>query len=159
MKTLQMDEATARKIYPTAAPELKAILEESFGKQFFSQKMIDIINSFEDALLFKGKSASDVYGTNDTVDEVAYKKMKFIAKVLKGEWKPDYANENQKKWYAWFVWDSKKSAFVFANTRCRWTITYATVGSRLSFPDEETAKHFGTKFIGIINEFLTENPN
>ncbi len=156
MKTLQIDEATARKIYPTAAPELRSILEESFTKEFFKQKITDIVKSFEDGLKFRGVSAESVFKSYDTAQEVADKKVKFLAKIYKNGFKAKWEDGNQKKWYCVFVWDSKKSAFVFARTDCYWTYTFTYVGSRLSFPDQETAVAFGTTFIDLINETLVE---
>ncbi len=156
MKTLQIDEATARKIYPTAAAELKSILEETFTKEFFKLKVIDIVKSFEDGLKFRGVSAESVYKSYDTAVEIADKKVKFLAKIYKNGFKAKWEDENQKKWYCVFVWDNKKSAFVFASTYCYWTRTDTHVGSRLSFPDSETAVAFGTTFIDLINETLIE---
>lgn len=43
MKTLQIDEANARKLYPKATEAFKTMLEDSFGKDFFSQKITDRI--------------------------------------------------------------------------------------------------------------------
>ncbi len=157
MKTLQIDEATARKIYPTAAAELKSILEETFTKDFFKQKITDVIKSFEDALSYKGADSSDVYSTSDTAIQVADKKVNFIAKVLKGDWKCNWADKNQKKWFCVFVWDAQKSAFVFAYSSYYWTTSNSDVGSRLSFPDQETAQYFGTQFIDLINITLKED--
>lgn len=45
MKTLKLEDNTARKLYQTGTSELKTVLEESFGKNFFSQKITDRINS------------------------------------------------------------------------------------------------------------------
>jgi len=50
IKTLKIEEETARKLYSTADKELKSILEESFGKDFFNLKIIDRIKDFNDIL-------------------------------------------------------------------------------------------------------------
>ncbi len=49
-KQLELDENTARRLYPTAQPELKEILEQTFGKAFFSQKIKDLIRNYNDIL-------------------------------------------------------------------------------------------------------------
>ena len=35
MKTLQLSEEKAKELYKTASPEFRAMLEETFGKDFF----------------------------------------------------------------------------------------------------------------------------
>ncbi len=77
-----------------------------------------------------------------------------INDAINGKWKPDYSNSNQPKYYCWFYWDKKQSAFVFSYTADDWTSTHATGGARLSFETREQAEHFGRKFIGVINDFL-----
>ena len=55
MKTLTINENQARNIYPDASDSLKAILEDSFGKDFFQTRMItDRVKTFEDALAISG---------------------------------------------------------------------------------------------------------
>lgn len=48
MKTLKLEDSTARSIYKTADESLKLILEENFGKDFFKTELKDRINNFED---------------------------------------------------------------------------------------------------------------
>ena len=43
MGILQIEESNARNIYKTASSELKIILEDTFGKEFFSQKVTERI--------------------------------------------------------------------------------------------------------------------
>ncbi len=49
MKTLQIDEMKAKQFWKTGTSELKAILEDTFGKSFFSEKITDRVKTFEDA--------------------------------------------------------------------------------------------------------------
>ena len=49
MKTLQISEQKARELYKSGSGELRSILEESFGKDFFSQKITDRVKTYEDA--------------------------------------------------------------------------------------------------------------
>ena len=41
MKTLQLSEQKARELYRSGSKELKTVLEESFGKDFFSQDVTE----------------------------------------------------------------------------------------------------------------------
>lgn len=47
-KTLKIDDNTAKDIYKTADSNLKLILEETFGKNFFKLDLKDKINTYED---------------------------------------------------------------------------------------------------------------
>lgn len=42
MKTIQISESNARRLYKEAPPEFKMILEDTFGKDFFSEDPADI---------------------------------------------------------------------------------------------------------------------
>lgn len=57
MKTLQLSEEQAIKIYETATPETKIILESTFGKRFFEP---ELITSYEDAE-YAGDKFIDLY--------------------------------------------------------------------------------------------------
>ncbi len=55
-KPLELDEVTARKLYPSAAPEFKELLEQNFGgKEFFNQKIIDKVKVWDDVLREYGR--------------------------------------------------------------------------------------------------------
>lgn len=151
MKTLQLDNATALKIYPSAIPELKAVLEQSFTKEFFSQKITDRVKSFEDALAVKGFEASDVFTDDDTVDEIAYKKIKFVIGTLNEGWKPDFSNKSEAKYHIWWEYKKEKSGFVYYGYDCY--DPTSGVGSRLCFRSRELAEHFGKYFADLWNEF------
>lgn len=50
MKTLQISKQDAVKLYVKASPEIKVIFENTFGKESFSNKITDRIQSFDDVL-------------------------------------------------------------------------------------------------------------
>ncbi len=57
---LQLDEITARRLYPTAAPEFKELLAQNFGgKEFFNQDITDRINNYDDVLKISGLESAD----------------------------------------------------------------------------------------------------
>ena len=90
---------------------------------------------------------------------IANHKLATIAEAIQDILKfvPDYANDNQIKYFCRFTHNGKsgkKSAFVFANTHSYWTLTHAGVGSRFCFPDDATATYFGKKFIKLHNDVL-----
>ncbi|MCE9538715.1 MAG: hypothetical protein K8R85_05810 [Bacteroidetes bacterium] len=158
MKTLQLNNSTARKLYPSAVTEFKEILEQSFGKDFFSQKITDRVKSFEDACLELGENPDEVlpyklpknnrqHASNDNM------RLDVIAEALRQGYEADWSNSNEKKWRAWFEY--KSTGFGFSNSYYADSSTHATVGSRLLFPNKEISDYFGTQFIEIHNRLLT----
>lgn len=151
MKTLSISDQDARKIYPSALPELKTILEGSFGKDFFSQKITDRIKTFEDACAETGINPNDENFRIGTPDEIAYKKLKVIVKALNEGWFPNWNKSSEYKWRPWFYLDSP--GFRFHDTYCG--RTGSTVGSRLCFKSEELCEYAAKQFIDLHKDFFT----
>lgn len=49
-------------------------------------------------------------------DEIAYRKLKTIAKALNEGWRPDWANSNEYKYWPWFVYNPAYAGFSCAGT-------------------------------------------
>lgn len=151
MKNLQMDDATARKIYPIAAPELKAILEDTFGKPFFSQDITERVRTMEDVYRESGKTYADIAKPGDTPDEIGYKKAKLIFAVMNEGWVPDYNNPNENKYELRWV-KNKNGGFSFGSYDFWFSTTSA--GARLTARSGKIADHIGNNFEKEFNEFL-----
>lgn len=151
MQTLQIDKANARKLFPKASEEFKQMLIDTFGENFFKQKITDRVKSFEDACEVLGLDACDTLDLHDTIDEAAYKKLKVIAAALNEGWKPDWSNSNQYKWYPYF----KMSGFGFSAAYFDSGSSGTSVGSRLCFKSDELAEYAGKQFLSIYQDFLT----
>ncbi|MCU6767358.1 hypothetical protein OCV73_00075 [Barnesiella propionica] len=156
MKTLQIDESKAKIIYNTASPELKIMLEDTFGKEFFSQKVTDRIKTYEDACEELGidpinESFSFINGF--TKDEIAYRKIKTITEALNEGWKPNWNDENQKKWMLWF-YPNSSSGFVFYSVGYGYLDASTGSGLRLCFKSAELAEYAGKQFLEIYKEFI-----
>ncbi len=102
-------------------------------------------------LPYKNPQNADEEGLN------AVKMLWIIAKSLQGDFKPDYNNPDQKKWWPWFKWDASKSAFVFSRTYYYFGYTFASVGVRLVFPTEAIARYLGEQFIALHNKVLSKS--
>ena len=89
-------------------------------------------------------------------DEVAYRKIKLIAKAFNEGWVPDWTNSNQYKYYPWFVMGSPSGVGFSSYVYAFWD-AYSSVGSRLCFKSGELAKHVGQLFIDDYRDFLTTN--
>lgn len=152
MQTLQIDAQKAKKLFPEASIEFKAILTDTFGEKFFIQKITDRVKTFEDACEVLDVAPEHVLNLVDTVDEQAYKKLKTIIRALNEGWVPDWNNSSQYKWYPYFKFTA---GFGFSYTDCDGWDSRTAVGSRLCFKSEELAQYAGTQFQSLYNDFLT----
>jgi hypothetical protein len=153
MKTLQLSDEKARKLCKTGSSELKEILEESFTKSFFSEKITDRVKSFEDACRVTGEEPCDNKFSSGTSDEIGYKKLKVVTRALNEEWQADYANGNQKKWYAWMEF-IPGSGFRFFAAFYVVTFTRATGGSRLCFRRKADCEFAAKQFIDLYRDLM-----
>ena len=156
MKTLQIDETKARKLYKTASDEFKQMLEDTFGKEFFTGKITDRIRTYEDSCVELGiepinEVAMKSIGFTD--DEIVYRKIKTITEALNENWKPNWNDSNQEKYIPWF-WSKAPSGFAFRYTTYRCTSPSAGSASRLCFESDELAIYAGKQFTELYKEFI-----
>jgi hypothetical protein len=157
MATLTIGDQKARELYPSASPEWKTILEESFPKGFFSQKITDRVKSFEDACEILGIDSDEVYDSYDSPDEVAYKQLKVIIKALNESWTPDWNNDNQPKYWPWFLMGKTKSnpSGFRLDDGVDCSCAGSAVGSRLCFKSRELAEYAAKQFEDLYKQYLT----
>lgn len=144
MQTLQIDEKNARKLYSTASAEFKQMLHDSFGENFFRQKITDRVKTFEDACEVLGIDPDDVLHAahseylEQDIDAInAFQKLTIIARALNEGWIPDWNNSNQRKWCPWLRYSG--SGFRFGDSDGSYD--YSSVGSRLCYKSEELATY------------------
>lgn len=70
---------------------------------------------------------------------------------------PDFSNENQYKYYPWFVYDKDAARFVYASTSYVAIYSDANIGSRHCFKTENRARQFGKMFADLYNEVFLFN--
>lgn len=154
MKTLQITEANARKLYKDATPEFKTTLEDTFGKEFFSDKITDRIKTYEDACRALGEAPLNklsCFISALTQDEIFYRRLKTITKALNEDWTPDWSDGDQKKWVPYF---NTSSGFAFDDADYRYSAPPAGYGSRLCFKSEELAEYAGRQFTDLYRGFI-----
>jgi hypothetical protein len=156
MNTVQISKENALKAYNEGCSDVKKVLSNLFGKEFFTPKnIIDRVKSFEDACAITGEDPNDVKFTSGKPHRIALEKLEVIAHALRNGVVLSYANSNQKKWYPYFVWDqSGGGGFRFYGTGYVFTYSFTHVGSRLCVDTEEKAKYLGTHFISLYNAML-----
>lgn len=155
MKTLVLNEDTARTLYPTSSKEFKIILEETFGKKFFSLKLTDTVKTLDDVYTRLNRLKpilSDYYFLPEEKQERALNTQYIddIAELFNEGWKPDFKDKNQYKYYNWF--ERKSSGWVFDFYYCR--SDYSSVGSGFYFKNSELATYCGNQFLDIYSKVL-----
>jgi len=158
MKQLQIDEQKARSRYKSASTEIKEILEDTFGKDFFNVSVEDRINSLDDALLETGRPSVPDF---DCVPEdlrdffKATYKCVVIAEALNEGKRFDIFNESEYRHYPYFINNGSASAFGLYGAGCDDTCSLAGSGSRLSFVNSKIAEIAGEKFKNEFREMLS----
>lgn len=144
MKTLQITIQNARRLYRDATPEFQTTLEDTFGKDFFSQDPADWATSFEDFLSLEGKKAEDIYSESDDPLDIAEKKLKFIISVL---------NKGQSgipKYYPVFI--VSRSGFSYYDYD--YGLSGTRVGARLRVFSTKNAIYIGKTFTDLYNIYM-----
>lgn len=152
MKTLQLSEQKARELYRSGSKELKTVLEESFGKDFFSQDVTERVKTYLDACHELGREPLDekkLLELGLTEHDIAYQKLTLIIEALNEGWKADVCDANVRRWYPWFEPNGSPSSFAFDGSP--YVIAYATAGSgsRLCYKTRELAEYSAKQFIDI----------
>jgi hypothetical protein len=88
--------------------------------------------------------------TEDRKKTLAFHKLQQIAKLFNGDWKPDWKNSNQYKYYPYFNVASGglgfcASGFDFSFSFCNSFVVY--------FKDKETSDYVGKTFLSIYKDF------
>lgn len=151
MQKLEVERSFANKVYRSTDPPGKKVLENLFG-DIFNNDITEIVKTFEDACGILGIDPDDVFNASDSEDEIAYKKLKIIAKALNEDWLPDWNNSNQRKWAPWFYLNNP--GFRFDDSDYGITGADASGGSRLCFATEELATYAAKQFLSLYENFL-----
>lgn len=153
-KEIKFNEATARRLYKSASPEFKDMLEENFGKEFFNEKVTDKIKSYADILSITGTSESDdevkVKGFNDSENELVKNLIKKIriVKVYNEGWIPKRGERRHHPYY------DVSSGFVFYFAGFDSMIADTSSASRLCFKNVELTKDYANKFGDVEQKII-----
>lgn len=155
MKTLRLEESTAKKLYKTADADFKVILEESFGKEFFSTKITDRIKTWKDVLMEACLEEEDVIPFSRPKNKKqrainAFAKIQLISEVLNEGKEMDFTNRNSYKYYPYF--ERTASGWV-VNYSCG-SYCYSILGFGLTYSTNELALYAGNQFLEIYKDYL-----
>lgn len=156
METLTIPKQKVLSEYHSADDKTKKILTAIFGEETFSVNLLSA-KTFEDVCSIMAVNPDDIIPYKSPVNTFqkginAFAVLTFIADAFNGDWKADWDNTNQKKWYPYFEKQSSGFRFYFSSYGYYYADTI--VGSRLCYKDEETATHVGKIFISHYNELL-----
>ena len=155
-KTLEITEEQAKKLYFEASENFKEVLESNFGKTTFLKNFQDAVKTYYDACEIIGEKPIDEQHLMDCglgKSEIAFMKLKTIFKAankMNNDWKADYSNSSQYKYYPYSVWRS--SGFRYRDTYC--TLTSTRTGSRLCCGTSDDAEYIGKKFEYLYNDYF-----
>lgn len=127
------------------------------------EREVGDIDSYETALEYLGvdiRNAGEMKTVETTPKHyraiLALSKLFTIAEAWNTEdgFIPDFSDENQYKYFPWFVYNNEAAGFVCTATNWAAAHANAGVGSRLCFGTPERATAFAKRFDGLYNEFL-----
>ena len=157
-ETLEITRQAAIKAHDEASTKGKTLLENLFGKRVFQKDIKERIKTFDDVIRELGDDPEEfknAISIMEEPDEIAYVKLKLIAKALNEGWTPDWSNGEWDKWYPWFNMNDSSSAGRFSFYAADLQLSGSAVGSRLCFKSEELATYAGTQFLDIYKDFFT----
>lgn len=155
MEILNVNKKAVLKSYRNGNIDWKKELEELFGKEVFSGKVTDRVKTFEDAL--EETDRPPVPEFLDAPEDLhpylqAQYKAVIIAEALNEGWKPDRADDEEKKWFPWFY--VRPLEFSYGSTTFEYTVLNARCTNRLCFKSEELAKYAGRQFPDVYKSLL-----
>ena len=156
-ETLEITRQAAIKAHDEASTKGKTLLENLFGKRVFQKDIKERIKTFDDVIRELGDDPEEfknAISIMEEPDEIAYVKLKLIAKALNEGWTPDWSNGEWDKWYPWFNMNDSSSAGRFSFYAAATQYSYSNVGSRLCFKSEELADYAGTQFLELYRELF-----
>ena len=157
-ETLEITRQAAIKAHDEASNKGKTLLENLFGKRVFQKDIKERIKTFDDVIRELGDDPEEfknAISIMEEPDEIAYVKLKLIAKALNEGWTPDWSNGEWDKWYPWFNMNDSSSAGRFSFLGADDRGSYSSVGSRLCFKSKDLATYAGTQFLDIYKDFFT----
>ncbi|MGE8528472.1 hypothetical protein [Chryseobacterium rhizosphaerae] len=120
------------------------------------KNIMEVIKTFSDVLNHL-KIDEDWFEENNvglSDDEIAYRQVKLIVKVLNEGWVPDWTNSNETKYYPWFKMGSSSGSGFSYHVYDYWG-SFSYVGSRLCFKSRELAEYAGEQFTEIYKKYMT----
>lgn len=154
METIELKKEHLLNAFNNASEDERRFLRKWFPDPLVQEKRGKDVKTFEDACETEGMDPNGTYFTEGEADVIAYQKLKVIIRAINPkDWKIDWNDGNQRKWWPWFYLN--KPGFRFLGSLCDWTTTYSTGGSRLCFESEELSNYAADQFLDLYKDFLS----
>ena len=158
MDTLQISKANAVKAYNSATTKQQELLVNLFGADTFkkvkSGKITDRVKTLEDAIAELGITVNWSLYENLSKDEIAYLKLKIIARALNEGWTPNWDNDSEYKYWPYFDMRSSAAGFGFSDSDFGGWRSISSVGSRLCYKSSELSEYAGTQFLDVYRDMM-----
>ena len=142
----------------TLESEVFKLKSEKFCNQSTKLPIIERVKSYEDAccILNKWEFFDDCI---DSIDIIAYKKLKLIIEALNEGWKPNWYDINELKYYPYFSiekYGGKNGSAGLGSCSAYngFGYSYTSIGSRLCFKTSELAKYAGQQFKDLYEDYF-----
>ena len=156
MIQLTVDEKEIRELYKKGSHDLKILLEDKFGKEFF-ETIQDRVKTYEDACFELGIDPTKLPNFKEINDQVrvsviAYYKLTIIARALNEGWTPNFKDSGQISYIPAFEINENNTGifFYFVNMINIYDINSA----HLCCKTKELAEYLGRQFIDIWTDYL-----
>ena len=154
------DEETANKTAENLSKKLdvKTIVLKDINK-FGLKPITERVVNYATACVVLGVKwvADEVFKMNSfSIDEIAFYKLKVIAKALNEKWSPNLDNKNEKIYWPEFIYDGKTNRFCFNRVLNNFDHDI-TAPIKLCFKNYKLAKYAGNQFEDMYNDFLLNN--
>lgn len=122
--------------------------------------VMDRIKSYEDAceeLNVKPIDEEELIKLGFTKDEIAYRKLKTVVKALNENWKPNWADDTELKFWPWFILE--KIPVIITDVFPNYAVTYphSMINFCFYFKTRELALYAGNQFIDLYSDYLLTN--
>lgn len=162
-KKIELSDSVAKKLYKTASPELRIILEENFDKKILSTEIKDRIQIFEDII----EIVSELRGckienylpwpsprNKNERSQNSVAKIQLITEAYNEGTKLNWEDRSQRKYGIWFERKARGGGWVLhvvSDDRY-----YCSLGAGFYFKEEALARDAYSKFPEIFHEYLPE---
>jgi hypothetical protein len=154
-RKIEIEESEARILYKIADSTWKKVLENTFGKEFFSDKLINRIKTINDVYKELGRRMPTIsdYSFLPLYQQEYSLNLQYItdiSELFNEGWVTDWINYNQYKYYSYF----KKVGGVWSFYICICDINFAYRPAGFYFEKKENAEYCGKQFLKIYSKIL-----
>jgi hypothetical protein len=147
---IELTQGEICEMFDASDNEQKKVLSKFFTRP---ESIMDKVKSFKDACIVLGVNEDDVFNKKtDASDDIAFKKLKIIAKVLNEGWYPNWSNANE---YKYFIWWKMEGGFSSNSVIYHLHYSATAVPSALCFNSRELAEHMSNIAFNEFKEYYS----